>query len=329
MSGEENKGKGVTSSASLTIRPTSGKTSSVGAPPAKRTISELSDTSAEELSIIHQQLDDLNSDVKETKDKVMSLMSKDETEEFIGKAIDRAMSKMLVTLNKTVDKKVKEKTTDLEERIKSLEFENQNLKDRLTKTEKDLKTCEENTKACEKLAISSAQKSNYNEQYSRKNNIKIMNIEEAENETETKLIHTVCTELLAKGNVDLNPDDIVAIHRIPGKTGLPKPVLMKLRNTSAKTAIMKQRTAMKMAGRRLVDDVTKLNTGLIGRLLKHAKIDSAWYYNGAVYGKTSDGKRHKFDVYCNIDSVIKPRVAAAAGGEDDEVSEMEVTVLEP
>lgn len=100
MSGEENKGKGVTSSASLTIRPTSGKTSSVGAPPAKRTISELSDTSAEELSIIHQQLDDLNSDVKETKDKVMSLMSKDETEEFIGKAIDRAMSKMLVTLNK-------------------------------------------------------------------------------------------------------------------------------------------------------------------------------------------------------------------------------------
>ena len=42
--------------------------------------------------------------------------------------------------------------------------------------------------------------------------------------------------------------------------------------------IMKQRKTTKAAGFRLVDDVTKLSTGLIERLLIHPKIDSAWYF---------------------------------------------------
>lgn len=86
---------------------------------------------------------------------------------------------------------------------------------------------------------------------------------------------------------------------------------------------------MKEAGFRLVDDVTKLNTGLIGRLLKHAKIDSAWYFNGAVYGKTTDGRRHKFDVYCNIDSVITQRKSGAAERVGDGEGQMELWSIEP
>ena len=33
-------------------------------------------------------------------------------------------------------------------------------------------------------------------------------------------------------------------------------------------------------------------------------IDSAWYFNGSVYGKTSDGKRSRFDLYTDIDDVV-------------------------
>ena len=106
---------------------------------------------------------------------------------------------------------------------------------------------------------------------------------------ENTLVETVTSTLLSKANVDLDPQDIIAVHRIPGTQGSPKPVLLKLKNNSVKTKIMKQRQAMKAAGFRLVDDVTKLNTGLIGRLMKHARIDSAWYFNGAVYGKTTEG----------------------------------------
>ena len=62
----------------------------------------------------------------------------------------------------------------------------------------------------------------------------------------------------------------MAIHTIPSRQE-PKPVLMKLKNNNIKTRLMKQRKTMKQLGHKLVDDVTKKNTELISRLLKHEK----------------------------------------------------------
>ncbi len=55
----------------------------------------------------------------------------------------------------------------------------------------------------------------------------------------------------------------------------------------------------------MVDDVTKLNSGLIHRLSIHKDIDSAWYFNGAVFGKTMWGRRIKFDIYDEVDVVLR------------------------
>ncbi|KAH3845230.1 hypothetical protein DPMN_087505 [Dreissena polymorpha] len=62
---------------------------------------------------------------------------------------------------------------------------------------------------------------------------------------------------------------------------------------------------MKSNGYRLVDDVTKPTQGLINRLLLHPNIDSAWYSNGAVYGKTVADERIKFDIYDNVNDAIE------------------------
>ena len=311
MSDEKNEKQ--TSTGLFKVSTPQGKGGSEPPPKSKRTISEVSEASAEELTIINQQLEHLNSDLKETKDKVMSLMSKNEVQDFISETIGKVAVSLEKQLEIVIDKKVTEKTKELTEKVKSLEFDKNQLTDRVKQTEKDLKTYKDKLTACEKLAIASAQKSNFNEQYSRKNNVKILNIPESTYESEQTLTEVVITALLAKGNVDLDPQDIVAIHRIPGKTGVPKPVLLKLKNNSVKTRIMKQRKAMKDAGQRLVDDVTKLNTGLIGRLMKHSRIESAWYFNGAVYGKTTGGQRHKFEVYCDINSVIDERADEGDG----------------
>ena len=316
MSDEKNEKQ--TSTGLFKVSTPQGKGGSEPPPKSKRTISEVSEASAEELTIINQQLEHLNSDLKETKDKVMSLMSRNEVQDFISETIGKVAVSLEKQLEIVIDKKVTEKTKELTEKVKSLEFDNNQLTDRVLQAEKDLKTYKDKLTACEKLAIASAQKSNFNEQYSRKNNVKILNIPEGTYETEQTLTEVVTTALLAKGNVDLDPQDIIAIHRIPGKSGAPKPVLMKLKNNSVKTRIMKQRRAMKDAGHRLVDDVTKLNTGLIGRLTKHSRIESAWYFNGAVYGKTTGGQRHKFEVYCNINSVIDQTTDQGEGEEDME-----------
>ena len=124
-------------------------------------------------------------------------------------------------------------------------------------------------------------KSNYNEQYSRKNNIKIMGVREDINETVEMLEDKICEILNTKAGLTIDPRKIHA---------------------------MRERKKMKEAGFRLVDDVTKLNTELINRLTMHKDISSVWFFNGSVFGKTDAGKRHKFDLYCDIDTVINAKL---------------------
>ena len=81
----------------------------------------------------------------------------------------------------------------------------------------------------------------------------------------------------------------------------------KFSTNNEKSKIMKKRKEMKHGGYRLVDDVTKENTKLINRLNLHKDIDSAWYFNGRVYGKSNVGRRHRFDLYSVIEEVIAPK----------------------
>jgi hypothetical protein len=52
----------------------------------------------------------------------------------------------------------------------------------------------------------------------------------------------------------------------------------------------------------VVDDVTKHNMGLITRLRNCKELESAWYFNCSVYGKTFDEKRIKFDIFDDINN---------------------------
>ncbi|KAH3796746.1 hypothetical protein DPMN_150317 [Dreissena polymorpha] len=112
----------------------------------------------------------------------------------------------------------------------------------------------------------------------------------------------------------LEKKDIMAIHQIPGRKGSTKPILIKLMNNSVNHIFMKKRKAMKEAGNRISDDVTKLNSGLIMRLTLHHNIDIAWFFNGSVYGLITRQERIKFDIYDNIDNVIKASDLATARG---------------
>ena len=86
---------------------------------------------------------------------------------------------------------------------------------------------------------------NYNEQYSRKNNVKIMNIREASDKSQTILIDPVSNILKTTAGVDLKQEGIIAIHRIPSKKGTTRPMILKLRSNNAKSAFMKKPTPIK------------------------------------------------------------------------------------
>ncbi|KAH3849419.1 hypothetical protein DPMN_091819 [Dreissena polymorpha] len=63
---------------------------------------------------------------------------------------------------------------------------------------------------------------------------------------------TKVANLFTKQEVIIENQDIMAIHRIPGRKGSTKPVLIKLMNNSAKANLMKNRKAMKETGNRML-----------------------------------------------------------------------------
>jgi hypothetical protein len=68
---------------------------------------------------------------------------------------------------------------------------------------------------------------------------------------------------------------------------------------------MRKRAEMKAAGFRLVDDITRANQQLINRLSLNPMIASAWFFNGTVYGSDKRGKKHKFDLYDNVEEKLQ------------------------
>ena len=145
---------------------------------------------------MNQQLEHLTSDLKDTKERVMDLMSKNEVQDVITKTIKK---KVLTSVEKKteelIDENIKEKTKKVEDKVELLEFDNKNLTDRLTQAETNLESQKNRITELEKIAVASAQRNNYNEQYSRKNNVKILNVPEDALETEGTLAEVVCTTL--------------------------------------------------------------------------------------------------------------------------------------
>ena len=277
---------------------------------AKRRIEDVANSSAEELVLLSSQMEhiteelkQMNNNVNGLKKKTEEMMTKTDMKDFIKSTVEEIMIEINKNIEVTMEIKITEKTDSMKKEIEQLKRDAESLRKENSKLKKDLGDAQKHNAEIETIAKQALQKANQNEQYSRKNNVKIQNIEEKTEEDEISLLNTVGSMLQAQG-VDIRPESVIAIHRIPGKSGAPKPVLIKFRNNNDKTKVMKQRAGMKAAGHRLVDDVTKLNTTLISDLNDHALVEVAWYFNGSVYGKTKSGKRLKFELYDDIDSVI-------------------------
>ena len=85
-------------------------------------------------------------------------------------------------------------------------------------------------------ATESRRMTNWNEQYSCKKNIKIYNLKESRGE---QLIQDFASPIQERVKVEIRPSEIVAMHRIPGKPGSPRPVIVTFLRMENKITIMK------------------------------------------------------------------------------------------
>ena len=143
--------------------------------------------------------------------------------------------------------------------------------------------------------------SNYNEQYSRKNNIKVFNFPRKQKQNlRQDFIETVRRDL----KVDLEDRDVVAIHRLPSNKVGPRPMIVKVFNSDVKRSIMRERQYLQN-DIRFSDDVTKRNVDLMERMRETDCFDSVWYFNCNVYGRIYEGLQLKFDLFDDIHLRLK------------------------
>ena len=161
--------------------------------PPKRPFSEVANSSAEEIVLLSQHIEELSSEMK---DSVSKMVIKDDMKLFIKTTVEEIMNEINIdskSLNKNIE--------DLKKENELLRTENHTLQTKLKTVQNQIDAGEKRSQLAVKMAY-------YNEQYSRKNNIKILNIKEEEDETETSLMADVCKLFNENCAVDLNPRDI-------------------------------------------------------------------------------------------------------------------------
>ncbi|ESP00298.1 hypothetical protein LOTGIDRAFT_176479 [Lottia gigantea] len=228
-------------------------------------------------------------------------MTKDDMSDMIGKITESVLHQIRKGI--TIEfQKIEDKLEDKLEKIASqnnvLIKENEQLKKQVSDLNFKLYDCNEGVK--ESLRIS-----NYNEQYSRKTNLKFLNIKCGENMCLADKIIEIIKDV-SNNEFKLNKSDIIAIHPLQSKyANKPKPIILKVKNTEIKENIMKYRKSFFNSDIPVYHDVTKKNMDLIKHLKTQSYIASAWYYNCHVYAKTDGRHKVKIDLFDDFESKIK------------------------
>ncbi|KAK6169662.1 hypothetical protein SNE40_020664 [Patella caerulea] len=140
---------------------------------------------------------------------------------------------------------------------------------------------------------------NYNEQYSRKNNIRVSGIhfpdsDEPMKETFMKVVHKHI-------GVSISPTEITAIHPLPS-TSFDKPslILVKMSNSEAKRNLMMHKKIVAEKNVKFTNDITKSNLSLMNRANNMDCVEKSWYYNGQVYAKSKGRVKIKINLFENF-----------------------------
>ncbi|XP_056019041.1 uncharacterized protein LOC130054214 [Ostrea edulis] len=210
-------------------------------------------------------------------------------------------------LKKKCKNELSEATTNLkeeyEEKLNAMTIENENLGREikaLKESNLKLKTEINTTKGSIRDTIRST---NFNEQYSRKNNIKVFNLPTKQKQELRKDF----MEILSKDlGLQLDPRDVTEIHRIPtaNQHSRDKPVIVRLASSEVKKKLMREKKNLS-GDIRIVEDITQKNLDLLKSLRENDDIESAWYYNTKVYGRSKNGIQVKFDVGDNIKQKLR------------------------
>ena len=109
---------------------------------------------------------------------------------------------------------MRENTGKLQDQIDTLFIENNNLKENLREKDRVIKQLQDSASESQYKASEAVRLCNFNEQYSRKHNIRILNLPEKKRDENPH--HEFTTIVKNDRNIDIEESDVLAIHKLPG-----------------------------------------------------------------------------------------------------------------
>ena len=132
-----------------------------------------------------------------------------------------------------------------------------------------------------------------NEQYSRKNNLKIFGLVHNEGENCAKKMQKMVKEKL---KINVAEEDVEIAHRLPAsrQENQEKAVIVKFRNPGVRYAILKARRALKGTGISICEDISASVLSTLKSLRENPNTKDAWCWNGKIFIKDQHDKMHSF-----------------------------------
>ncbi|XP_063959079.1 uncharacterized protein LOC129254761 isoform X2 [Lytechinus pictus] len=135
------------------------------------------------------------------------------------------------------------------------------------------------------------------EQYSRRNNIRILGVKVTPEEDTDAVVVDVAKRI----GVQMNAVDIDRSHRLPSRqtsrdelhsSSKSPAIIVKFTSFKSKQQMMKHRRRLKGSGVVVVEDLTKKNADLLTQTSRHPKVTSSWTSDGRVFAivKNEGGK---------------------------------------
>ena len=169
-----------------------------------------------------------------------------------------------------------------------LKFENETLRDRLLTNEKGL---------------------NDLEQYGRRWNLRVFNVEEKSGETTQDVTKRVCDIFTDMVKVKTEPSDIEACHRTGNLEKARhdkkvRPIIVRFNNRSLKDDVLRNRSKLKGKGLSIGEDLTPYNAKLCKDAYKHEAVDKSYSINGKVFVRLKDDRKLRLHYGCDVVSFL-------------------------
>lgn len=247
-------------------------------------------------------------------------ITKAELAEVIQQEITAANQQQSKDLKAIFDAQLSDLTkkhTELEQRTVNLEKEKDDLKAQVVNLQTEVQNLKDNLKGHSSQINDCIKWSNKNEQYSRRNNIKIHGLALKDNEDCRVAVSNMLRDKL---KLHIKDGDIAAAHVVPrrqkpgtvdanqaGEDGEarpppPPPIIVRffLAARDTRDEAIKRRKQLIGSHMAIYDDITTLNAKLLNRLKNDGRIKSAWSWMGKIYAENVGGKVVKFEPFDDI-----------------------------